>query len=223
MSRRGGTRAIIREASATFVDCGSEKLYITYSLDWSEILWGSERDGWNHLYLYDAATRRHRQVTRGEWVVRSVEHIDWNTRQVWVKAFGVVPEQDPYYAHLVCIRLDGSDLVVLTEGDGTHTCNWSPSRRWLIDTWSRVDQLPVTALRDGETGHLILELEGDRTPELVRSGFRLPERFIMIGRDRETPIYGIIVSPQHLISPRLDIPSILLTMALLPSPSMAWE
>ena len=47
----------------------------------------SERDGWNHLYLYDVKTGQVKnQVTKGEWVVRGVERVDREKRQILFRA-----------------------------------------------------------------------------------------------------------------------------------------
>jgi hypothetical protein len=65
-----------------------------------EIIWMSERDGWNHLYLYDGATGRVKnQITRGEWVVRGVTRVDEAKRQIWFSASGMYPGKDPYLVH----------------------------------------------------------------------------------------------------------------------------
>ncbi len=58
------------------------------------------------------------------------------------RAGGIDPKQDPYFEHYARVKFDGSSLVTLTEGDGTHQVNYSPDRQWLVDTWSRVD-LPL--------------------------------------------------------------------------------
>ena len=76
----------------------------------------SERDGWNHLYLYDAKTGQVKnQITKGPWVVRGVERVDEAKRQIWFRAGGIRPGQDPYYIHYCRVNFDGSGLTVLTE------------------------------------------------------------------------------------------------------------
>ncbi len=129
----------------------------------------SERDGWNHLYLFDAKTGAVKnQITKGEWVVRGVDRVDEEKRQVWFRAGGIRPGQDPYYVHFCRVNFDGTGLVVLTEGDGTHAVEFSPDRRFFIDTYSRVDLPPVTELRRAEDGAARLRA-GDGRRQRARS------------------------------------------------------
>ena len=98
-ARTGKAEAVIDEQSKTFIDYSGKK-YDRYLDATDEILWTSERDGWNHLYLYDAKTGKVKnQITKGEWVVRGVDRVDEKERQVWFRAGGVYPDQDPYYIH----------------------------------------------------------------------------------------------------------------------------
>jgi len=191
----GQAHTIIDEYSKTFFDY-AYKQYDYYLDTTKEIIWMSERDGWNHLYLYDAQTSRVKnQITKGDWVVRRVERVDEDKRQIWFRAGGIREEQDPYYVHFCCMNLDGSGLVVLTEGDGTHEIEFSPDRRFFLDRWSRVDQPPVTELRDANNGKIICELERADASALLKTGWRPPERFVAKGRDGKTDIYGIIIRP----------------------------
>jgi dipeptidyl-peptidase-4 len=193
----GEARAIIDEQSRTFIDYAFKQY--SYHLDATkEIIWMSERDGWNHLYLYDAETGRIKnQITKGEWVVRGVERVDEERRQIWFRAGGIREGQDPYYVHFCRVNLDGSGLVVLTEGNGTHTIEFSPDRRIFLDQWSRVDQPPITELRDAGDGKIICGLERADWSELLKTGWRPPERFASKGRDGKTDIYGIIIRPSN--------------------------
>jgi dipeptidyl-peptidase-4 len=194
----GKVTPIIEEKSDTFIDY-SGKFYCEYLDETGEIIWASERDGWNHLYLYDAITGNIKnQITKGDWLVRAVEHIDKEKRQIWFRAGGIHPAQDPYYVHFCRIDFDGSGLVALTEGDGTHTAQFSPDRRFLIDTWSRVDFPPVLELRRCDDGKFLCKLEEADTSELLAIGRKPPERFVANGRDGATDIYGVIFWPPNL-------------------------
>jgi dipeptidyl-peptidase 4 len=193
----GVAKPIVDEHSATFIDY-SGKMFSQYFDDTNEIIWMSERDGWNHLYLYDSKTGEVKnQITRGPWVVRGVDFVDREKRQIWFRAGGIRAEQDPYYIHYCRVNFDGSGMVVLTAGDGTHDVEFSPDRKFLIDTFSRVDMPPVVELRRSEDGSLVCGLEKADAAELIATGWRAPERFVAKARDGETDIYGIILRPTN--------------------------
>ncbi len=196
-ARSGAVKPIIDEANATFIDY-SGKSFTEYLDDTGEIIWMSERDGWNHLYLYDArkAEVKH-QITKGEWVVRGVERVDKEKRQIWFRAGGIRSGQDPYYIHHARVNFDGTGLVVLTEGDGNHSIEFSPDRKFFVDTWSRVDHAPVNELRRSEDGKLACALERGDFSALVKTGWQTPERFVAKGRDGVTDIYGVINRPTN--------------------------
>ena len=193
----GKTRAVIEEKSKTFIDYAGKRFSRQLHKS-KEIIWMSERDGWNHLYLYDAETGKVKnQITKGKWVVRGVERIDEEKRQIWFRAGGVRKGQDPYYIHCCRINFDGSNLVIITEGNGNHDIQFSPDRRYFIDRWSRIDQPPVSELRDAETDRDICELEQADWNQLIKTGWRAPESFAAKGRDGKTEIYGIIIRPRN--------------------------
>ncbi len=193
----GETSIIVDEKSKTFIDYAGKR-YSHYIYDTNEIIWMSERDGWNHLYLYDAKTSRVKnQITQGQWVVRGVEKVDEAKRQIWFRAGGIREREDPYYVHLCRVNFDGSGLIMLTEGNGTHEVVFSPDRRFFLDRWSRIDQPPNIDLRDANDGQLICELERADWSELLKTGWCPPERFVAKGRDGKTDIYGIIIRPSN--------------------------
>ena len=196
---KGTASTLIEEKSSTFVDY-AHKQFHQYLDASNEILWMSERDGWCHLYLFDAETGQLKnQVTRGEWVVRKVERVDEEKRQIWFAAGGIDPKQDPYYLHLGRVDFDGTGLKQLTQGDGTHRWEFSPKNDYFIDSYSRVDLPSVGELRSCQDGKLITELYRSKADPLIASGWQMPERFVAKGRDGVTDIYGIIVRPSHFV------------------------
>lgn len=203
----GAVRAVVDEQSDTFIDY-AYKQFRRFVGGGDELIWMSERDGWNHLYLFDVSTGRIKnQITRGDWVVRGVDHVDDERRQIWFRASGVFPEQDPYYVHACRVNFDGSGFTPLTRADGTHAISYSPDRKFLIATHSRVDLAPVTELRRGDDGTLVAVLERADLTGLFKVGWRLPERFVAPGRDGETKIYGVIYRPTNF-SPDRQYPVI---------------
>lgn len=203
----GTVRAIVEEHSDTFIHYSTDGKCELRWLRNSQLLWTSERSGWNHLYLYDMdAGRLLRAITSGDWNVRRIEHVDEDRGLIWFHAVGIRPEQDPYHEHFCVARLagvaspegaePGENVVVLTEGDGTHEIEWSPDRQVFLDRWSRVDLPPVTELRRSTDGQLICRLETADAAELLAAGGQFPERFVAKGRDGHTDIWGILHRPR---------------------------
>jgi dipeptidyl aminopeptidase/acylaminoacyl peptidase len=199
----GAVRNVIDEKPKTFIwTAHTENLNLTY-VNWlektDEIIYVSEMDGWRHLYLIDAkAGKIKNQITKGEWVVRGIEKIDEDNRQVWFRAGGMNADQDPYFIHYYRINFDGTGLVALTEGNGNHTIQYSTNRTYIVDTYSRVDMPPVNELRRVSDGKLVCKLEAADISELKESGWEPPEVFVAKGRDGKTDIWGDINRPKNL-------------------------
>ena len=191
----GATRAAISEEPKTFFDYSGKKYRFDVD-DGREIVWMSERDGWNHLYLMDGATGRVKnQITRGPWVVRGVDTVDVANRRVWFRASGMNGDEDPYFVHQYSIGLDGKGLTAYTSENASHDVTFSPDRAFYVDRWSRVDQPPVATLRRTADRSVVMELERADDSALLATGWRYPEVFVAKGRDGTTDIWGIITVP----------------------------
>jgi dipeptidyl aminopeptidase/acylaminoacyl peptidase len=193
----GRTRPLIEEAQKTFVEY-SGKRYREDVADGKEIIWASERDGWNHLYLYDGATGKVKnQITKGQWVVRGVEFVDEAKRQIYFRASGLYPGKDPYFTYTYRINFDGTGLTPLTEADGSHTLTFSRDRQYYVDSWSRVDLPPQSVLKRTSDATVVMELEKADATALLATGWRMPEPFVSKGRDGATDIWGVIIRPTN--------------------------
>lgn len=193
----GEPRILINEEPETFFSYATS-LYRDYSENGDEIVWMSERDGWRHLYLYDGRLGSVKnQITSGEWVVRNVDHVDWDNRQIWFSAGGYYEDQDPYFIHHFRVDFDGGNLTALTNENGMHFVSFSPDREFYTDTWSRVDTPPVTVLKRTSDRSVVMELEQADDSALLAAGWQAPEPFVAKGRDGETDIYGIIIRPTN--------------------------
>jgi len=199
-TQNGSTRNIIDERTDTFVWTAHTENQKLLTVQWlndsNEILYATEKYGWRQLILVDAETGKEKRVlTPKGIVVRSVESIDESNRIVWFSASGR-DGQDPYLVHYGYVSLDTGALTWLTEGNGNHSIQFSPNRDFVIDTYSRVDQAPITELRRVSDGGKVCDLETSDISELKASGWSAPEVFVSKGRDGTTDIWGIICRPK---------------------------
>ena len=192
----GEQRTIVREVAAPYpyVDPG-ETMY-RFTGDGQEVLWTSERSGWNQLYLYDAGTGQLvRPLTHGDWVVRQIVSVDTNAHQVYFLAGGVQPGMDPYYTQLYRVGLDGAGLKLLTPEDANHTASVSPDGKYFVDNSSTPGLPGESVLRRTSDGSAVRVLATTEDSALVQMGFQPPISFAGTAADGTTPLYGVIVRP----------------------------
>lgn len=193
----GALKVLINESSKTFIDY-SGKHYRYDTKDDKEIIWMSERDGWNHLYLFDGETGKVKNpITNGEWVVREVVTVNDSLRYIIFKGSGKNKEEDPYLIHYYRVNFDGSGLTDLTPERANHKATFSSDYKYVVDNYSRADQPSYTVLRNAEDGKLLSQLEKEDINDLLAKGWQLPEVFVAKGRDGKTDIWGNIYRPSN--------------------------
>ena len=192
----GSVRTLIEEKEEKYVNY--PRIYRNYLSDGKRIIWSSERDNYNHLYLYDRATGKPlNQITKGEWYVRGVQHVDEANEVIYFSANGMKKGEDPYLIHYYKINFDGSNLVELTPEEGMHQCWYSSDYKYLVDVYSKVDQAPIAVLRDAKNGKIRMQLDNADISALLANGWKAPEVFSAKGRDGKTDMWGVIYRPSN--------------------------
>lgn len=173
----------------------------------NELIWYSERDGWAHLYLYDLESGELKYpLTQGEWLVRSIVHIDTERRELWLQTAGRNQGHNPYYPDICRLNLDTGELTPVVDGEDSYfvrdespeACmsnygisNVSPDGEYVITTKSRVDTLPES---------IVLDRDGKFVMTLVNASFAMPYVQLPVpvktrSADGESDIYGILYRP----------------------------
>ena len=192
----GEQKTLVREQSDAYVDPG--ETFYRFADSSQEILWSSERDGWNHLYLYSRKTGHlENQVTFGPWVVRQIDYVDDKNRRVYFSASGHEKGEDPYQTHLYSVGFDGKSLRLLTPEDANHSVEFSNDGQFFVDNYSRADLPGESVLRRSQDGSEIRVLQKSEFGELLQTGWKFPEPFHGKASDGATDIYGLIWRPSN--------------------------
>ncbi len=203
----GVAHAAVTEDAKTFVYADRRYAH-EVGADGREIVWASERDGWNHLYLIDGRTGAVKnRITTGDWVVRDVIAVDDAKRQIVFAASGMNAGEDPYFRHVYRIDFDGRHLTALTPARADHDARFSPDGTLYVDTYSRIDLPTVSELHRSSDGALVATITTGDDSALRTAGFRPPEVFVAKGRDGRTDIWGVVVRPRDY-DPRKRYPVI---------------
>ena len=195
-AKTGLVRTLIEEKNDKYINYNRQRRIDLQ--DGKRIVWTSERDGRNHIYLYDRQKGQLiRQVTKGEYYVRGIQHVDEKAGIIYFSACGMNKSEDPYLIHYYKIGLNGKGLVCLTPEEGNHSVTYTEDMVYLIDTYSTVTTPPVTVLRSGKDGKILRTLETADITALEAVGWKAPEVFVAKGRDGKTYMWGLIQRPSN--------------------------
>ena len=192
----GAVRPLVEESHDKYVNYS--RIFRHYLEDGKRIIWSSERDNYNHLYMYDRASGKPtHQITKGDWYVRDVMNVDEKNGKIYFSANGVNKDEDPYFIRYYVINFDGSGMTDLTPVSGNHRAVFSPDFKYLVDTYSTVSTAPVTCLRDASSGKELMRVAEADLSALIEAGWNAPEVFVAPGRDGKTDMWGVIYRPSN--------------------------
>jgi dipeptidyl aminopeptidase/acylaminoacyl peptidase len=165
------------------------------------MIWWSERSGFGHFYLSDHNGKLKRPLTSGPWRAEQIAQIDTVRGVVYIQGVGREENEDPYYRHLYRVNADGSGFALIDPGNYNHTSTVSPTKKYVVDTYSRVNAPAKSVLRDA-FGREVMQLEEMDISRLLEMGWQPPERFVVKAADGVTDIYGNMWKPFDFDSTR---------------------
>lgn len=160
--------------------------------DNEHFIWGSERDGWNHFYLYTLDGKLVRRLSSGQHPVASFGGV--NARRGEFLYTALADGQRPYDIHVYRVGLETGEPVRLSEAAGQHEIHVSPSGEFYLDKHSTTARPPKVELRRID-GSLVRVLSEVKLPPEIESRFLRPEHFVAKAADGETDVYGVIFKP----------------------------
>ena len=177
----GKSRAVLEERQPAWINL-NDALY--FLKDGKRFIWLSERDGYQHLYLYAVGGTLIRPLTSGEYLVLSADGdqssrnrglVAVDERGGWVyfsSNMGALPER-----HLYRVRLDGSKPGRLSAGPGVHAAAFSPSARHYLEVYSNCATPPELVL---------YRADGTREAVVTPSAVESLKRYALAHREMRT-------------------------------------
>ncbi|MEZ6241721.1 MAG: DPP IV N-terminal domain-containing protein [Phycisphaerales bacterium] len=184
-ARGGASKVLFRETTQAWVESQHDA---TFLADASFVL-ASERDGWRHLYHFDANGKLIAQITSGEYEARDLLHIDEDND--WVYFMGT--KDSPLAENLYRVHLDGSALERLTREPGSHAVSLSPSAKYFVDRWSSFETPTKVALRNTQ-GALVRWI--DTNPVRDLDTYLLGDyTLVHIDSEKGVTLHGAMLTP----------------------------
>jgi dipeptidyl-peptidase 4 len=185
----GKTTTLFKETSKAWVEVIDPP---TWLKDGS-FVWQSERDGWRHLYHYAPDGKLIRQITKGDWEVRTLEGVDEKSGRIFFTA----TERSHIAPSVYSVNLDGTNLRRLSEGEGTHSGSFNPTFTMFVSRWSDINTPAQVRLFDAE-GKLVRVIDENRRDTLRK--FRLGKPEFMQVKTRD----GFVMEAMMIRPPDFD-------------------
>lgn len=183
----GASKSILHESDSYWINHND----LFRFLGNGEFLWGSERDGFQHLYVYGTDGKQHKRLTEGNWEVTGVAGLD-QARQT---LYFVSSEGSPLERQLYSIKLNGKDRKRISEGSGTHTISMSPTAGYYLDNLSSLTQPPRRTLHTNDGAEWAVYREADRT--LTDEYDVLPTEIVSFKGSDGTLFYARLIKPAN--------------------------
>lgn len=186
----GKPRLLFSEKSDTYIEIQD---HFQFSPDGNQLLWTSEIDGYNHIYLIDVATGKQTRITKGNWEVTKVFGMDAKNKLIYYSS----TEVSPLERHTYAISMDGKKKSRLTPHPGVNNTQFSSNFNYMICNRSQQGVPPIITLCDNK-GKELRTLEDNKLlrEKLDQTGISRPEFFTCKNRGGEV-LNGYIIKPAN--------------------------
>lgn len=171
----GATKVVLNEKDKAFIDFVDTD-NLTFLKD-NSFIWTSEKDGFNHIYVYDKTGKLRKQVTKGNWEVTSYYGFDEKTNTVFYQS----TENGSINRDVYRISLDGKNKLRLSKNTGTNAATFSPNFQYYINTFSSANQPTTYTLNEAKLGKQVQSIEDNQALASRLKNYNLPSKefFVM--------------------------------------------
>jgi dipeptidyl-peptidase-4 len=155
-------------------------------------IYQSERDGYNHLYLYDSNGKLLKQLTKGNWLVTELIGLDAKEENVYFMS----NMDDPIGRHLCSVNIKSGKITKITKSPGTHSGVLSGDGSLWVDMFTSTEIINSLTLIQTKSGKMAPLMASKNTYE----GIKMPklEMVTLTAADGKTPLYGRLITPPNM-------------------------
>ncbi|KQB38484.1 S9 family peptidase [Flavobacterium aquidurense] len=182
-------KVVLNEKDKAYVDVTDN---LTFLKD-NSFIWTSEKDGFNHIYLYDKTGKLKNQVTKGNWEVTSYYGFDEKNKTIFYQSV----ENGSINRDIYRIGLDGKNKVRLSKTTGANAATFSPNFQYFINTSSNASQPVTYSLNEAKSGKEIQIIENNQQLAAKLKGYNLPTKeFFVLKTAKGNELNAWIMKPK---------------------------
>ncbi|GGE99694.1 S9 family peptidase [Flavobacterium limi] len=182
-------KVVLNEKDKAYVDVTDN---LTFLKD-NSFIWTSEKDGFNHIYVYDKTGKLKNQVTKGNWEVTSYYGFDEKTKTIFYQS----TENGSINRDLYRIGLDGKNKARLSSKIGTNAATFSPNFQFFINTFSSNLQPTTYTLNEAKSGKEVQVIEDNKALAAKLEAYSLPKKeFFVLKTAKGNELNAWILKPK---------------------------
>ena len=183
------SKVVLNEKDKAYIDVTDN---LTFLKD-NSFIWTSEKDGFNHIYVYDKTGKLKNQVTKGNWEVTAYYGLDEKTKTVFYQSV----ENGSTIRDVYRIGLDGKNKVKLSSQIGTNSATFSPNFQYFINTYSSTTQPTVYTLNNAKDGKQIQSIIDNKALAEKVIKYNLPvKEFFEITTEKGNKLNAWMIKPK---------------------------
>ncbi|MBJ04449.1 MAG: S9 family peptidase [Flavobacteriales bacterium] len=189
----GESKLIYEEKDKYYIDIHDN---LTFYKDDSGFLWTSEKDGYNHIYLFQISGKERRQITKGKWDVTNFYGFDEDNKVLYYQSNEVSPLAKDVYR----INIWGKSKKKLSDLKGTNNASFSKNYSYFINTNSNANT-PNTINLHNVQGQKIRTIKNSQQLRETLKNYDLGEKeFFNFKTEQGTKLNGWMMKPANFDS-----------------------
>ena len=185
----GAARVVFNEKDKAYVDVTDN---LTFLKD-NSFIWTSEKDGFNHIYVYDKNGKLKNQVTKGNWEVTAYYGFDEKNNTIFYQSV----ENGSINRDVYRIGLDGKNKMRLSTMTGTNEATLSPNFQFYINKYSSSTTPTMFTLNDAKTGKQVQSIVDNNALAEKLKGYNLPSKeFFVLKTAKGNELNSWILKPK---------------------------
>jgi dipeptidyl-peptidase-4 len=185
----GVAKVVMNEKDAAYIDVTDN---LTFLKD-NSFIWTSEKDGYNHIYLYDKTGKLKNQVTKGNWEVTAYYGFDEKSKTVFFQSV----ENGSIVRDVYKVGLDGKNKVKLSQQTGTNEATFSPDFTYFINTYSSAIVPKTYSLNNSKDGKQVQSIVDNTTLSDKLKKYDLPNKeFFELTTDKGNKLNAWMIKPK---------------------------
>lgn len=144
-------KVVMNETDEAYIDITNNLTF----LEDNSFIWTSEKDGWNHIYLYDEDGELENQVTEGNWEVTDYYGYDKDSKKIFYQS----TENGSVNRDVYSIKINGKNKTRLTEKEGMNSADFSADYTYFINSYTSTETPYEFTLHNAKNGKLVRKIK----------------------------------------------------------------